>query len=646
MKNIVVVFLIIINVLKTGYGQRSQCGPEKFQCKNGECIQGILLCDGQADCRDKSDETTAECSKPYIVCPHTAFRCAYGACVDGDATCNGVKDCIDNSDETLLKCSMIFNTTSQCRQNEFKCKNGQCIASNNLCDGAADCSDGSDETFFQCGGTPCEQLFFRCGYGACIDGDLKCNGAIDCVDGSDEYPTTCQATATTTTQRPPPVVKPTTTTTTTYRPSSYCIAPPQPQNGAWRTQLQCYSGMDCQNEQFPPGAQLVYSCNSGFRIIGNPNVYCNLGGKWSSIPVCEELRCKDLNSASISAHCRHPGSDYITCSLARPNTIADLKCRNSYRVDGTLPLAKTVICNNTGQWSPEPLRCVAVCGIIPTPTTPLIVNGTLANITEFPWHATLYKAVTPNAKKEFICGGTIIQERLLVTAAHCVTENVRGTTDKASKYFIVTGNIFQDYDSLYHDRDMVVKKAVKNIYVSCDYSGISGSYTADIAILEIFEPFVFTALLQPICLDHSNDVILDAGVVGRVAGFGRTALGPSSFVLQTITVPFISRLKCREATTIHGSENSITYDKFCAGYTNGSSVCDGDSGGGLVFKWNSLWYLKGIVSVSVGTKVVGGAGQCDSSTYALYTCVTRHMSWVERFILGVESKGELPTCGN
>ncbi|XP_076299371.1 clotting factor C [Lasioglossum baleicum] len=645
MRNTVIaLFLIIITVLKTVHGQRSQCGVEKFQCKNGECIQSILLCDGRADCRDKSDETTTECTKPNILCPHTAFRCAYGACVDGDTTCNGVKDCIDNSDETLSKCNNS-NTITECRRNEFKCTSGQCISASNICDGVADCPDGSDETFIQCGGISCEQLFFQCRYGACIDGDLKCNGVVNCADGSDENPTIClkitTSTTSTSTYRPPLT---TSSTTAAYGPT--CSAPPQPQNGVWK--LDCPSGEHCHDGQefpFRPGAHLVYSCNSGFKVKGSPDVFCNMGGQWwKDIPVCEEVRCKDLNSASIAASCDYPGSHYVTCESPRPRTVATLTCRDSYRVDRTLPSPTSVECTDTGQWFPEPLRCVPVCGIVPTPTTPLVWNGVPANITEFPWHATLYKAVKPNAKKEFLCGGSIIQERLLITAAHCVYDDNARHIDDPSKYFVVAGNIYRDYDSSLHHPTMVVKTAVKNIYVSCGYNGIHGLYNADIAILEVTVPFVFSALLQPICMDYSNHILLESDMFGRVAGFGRTALGGSSYLLQTITVPYIHNSKCKEASNTYETEIYITYDKFCAGYTNGSAVCDGDSGGGLIFRWGSLWYLKGIVSVSLGTKVVGGARQCDSSTYSLYTEVSRHMTWIENFILQLEINKQPPMC--
>lgn len=98
------------------------------------------------------------------------------------------------------------------------------------------------------------------------------------------------------------------------------------------------------------------------------------------------------------------------------------------------------------------------CGKIPTPTTPLIVNGTRPDITEFPWHATLYMAETPDARKEFICGATIIKDNLLITAAHCIYDETNRKAYEPDKFYIATGNVFQDYDSLLH-HPLIVRKA-------------------------------------------------------------------------------------------------------------------------------------------------------------------------------------------
>lgn len=59
-------------------------------------------------------------------------------------------------------------------------------------------------------------------------------------------------------------------------------------------------------------------------------------------------------------------------------------------------------------------------------------------------------------------------------------------------------------------------------------------------------------------------------------------------------------------------------------YSSGTSVCQGDSGGGLVFRHNTRFYLRGIVSISPRSP----SGSCDSNQYALYTKVSNYIDFI------------------
>nr|XP_012149755.1 PREDICTED: mannan-binding lectin serine protease 2-like isoform X1 [Megachile rotundata]XP_012149756.1 PREDICTED: mannan-binding lectin serine protease 2-like isoform X1 [Megachile rotundata]XP_012149757.1 PREDICTED: mannan-binding lectin serine protease 2-like isoform X1 [Megachile rotundata] len=630
MKNTITVIVILIySLIDHGYTQNTKCGLGKFRCTNGQCIESDLLCDGRPDCADKSDETLIECNKPDMICPDIAFRCSYGACVNGDAICNGIKDCIDNSDETLPNCNN--STQTSCSKNQFRCNDGQCIPELSLCDGIADCADSSDETFIKCGSIVCPGLFFHCFYGACIDANLKCNGVRNCVDGSDEDPVLCKAN--TTTVAPPIPIKPTTVSSTTWA-FATCTVPPPPANGYRKLYKPgcCKSdgGQQCNFCDIPkgaklvPGQYLVYGCNHGYKLTGGPSqAFCTQDGEWSQIPTCTEIYCEPLDSSSRSAMCRYHGI-YASCQASvLPGTVANLKCLPSYRQDTTvLSTSDLIICNENGQWEPKPIQCIPECGVPAGNYIPLISNGIRPNISELPWHATLYREIQPNNTKEFICGATIIHEKFLVTAAHCVT----GDTN-SPRYYVATGNIFRDYDSIFHDPSIVKKAMVKTVYIPCNFIGFDGNYAEDIALLEIDQPFILTATLVPICLDVTQNVLqLEVGDYGKVAGFGRTSTGENSAILQAIEVPYISRSKCQSASKEHQTTKLITPDKFCAGYTNGTSVCEGDSGGGLVFKRDGVWYLGGIVSVSLGVVAQGGNTICNTNTYTLYTKVSDHVT--------------------
>jgi secreted trypsin-like serine protease len=60
----------------------------------------------------------------------------------------------------------------------------------------------------------------------------------------------------------------------------------------------------------------------------------------------------------------------------------------------------------------------------------------------------------------------------------------------------------------------------------------------------------------------------------------------------------------------------------------GSSVCNGDSGGGLVFKYSNRFFVAGVVSLAPVAKTAEGG--CDSQQYGLYTVVYKYS---DNFIL-------------
>ncbi|XP_011706554.1 PREDICTED: prolow-density lipoprotein receptor-related protein 1-like, partial [Wasmannia auropunctata] len=273
--------------------------------------------------------------------------------------------CVHNN--ILPGCSEIIQT---CGVDRFKCNYGPCINNIKVCDGKRDCADGSDEVSAICGSLPCIGTAFRCDYGACIDGDLRCNEEVNCADMSDEN--SCGALSpTSTTQLTMETTRPTTPPLISTRPivapgTNTCRAPPQPQNGHWKLhESQCPGEQECnvqEGTELILGSHLIYSCNSGYKIRGPTDVSCSFEEKWLTIPVCIEIRCKALTSASIEARCSTYDDEWISCeSPVPPETKATLQCQNSYQPIETNLLSgqrKNVRCNTNGEWEPEPMRCV------------------------------------------------------------------------------------------------------------------------------------------------------------------------------------------------------------------------------------------------------------------------------------------------
>uniref|UniRef100_A0A8C6LCT6 LDL receptor related protein 8 n=1 Tax=Nothobranchius furzeri TaxID=105023 RepID=A0A8C6LCT6_NOTFU len=125
---------------------RANCTTGEFRCANGECVRLTWKCDGDPDCKDKSDES--DC--PLLTCRPDEFQCGDGSCIHGTKQCNKVHDCPDHSDE-----SGCINATKCEGPLKFQCKNGECIDSSKVCDSVKDCKDRSDEPKRECGLNEC-----------------------------------------------------------------------------------------------------------------------------------------------------------------------------------------------------------------------------------------------------------------------------------------------------------------------------------------------------------------------------------------------------------------------------------------------------------------------------------------------------------
>lgn len=200
------------------------------------------------------------------------------------------------------------------------------------------------------------------------------------------------------------------------------------------------------------------------------------------------------------------------------------------------------------------------------PLVEKIVGGTNATIEDFPWQISL--RINTGATLSHTCGGSVLNEEWVLTAAHCVRDYSPG------QLLVIAGT------SDVNDVEEAHQYRIAEIIVHEDYVYSGGGASYDIALLRMANRFDFsTPAIQPIQTINRADVAMglaDPGVMAMISGWGRLySDGPGPDTLQDAMVP----IHAVEETNFAPSD--IAPDMLLAG-TDSTSGCQGDSGGPLV----------------------------------------------------------------
>ncbi|XP_034400153.1 coagulation factor IXa [Cyclopterus lumpus] len=230
-----------------------------------------------------------------------------------------------------------------------------------------------------------------------------------------------------------------------------------------------------------------------------------------------------------------------------------------------------------------------------------IVGGEVVTPGEIPWQVALMERHSGG----LFCGGSILSERWVVTAAHCLG---------ADSFFIRVGEhdikinegTEQDYDVLEQ-------------HVHPRYSASESSHNHDIALLYLKSPILFSTQVRPVCIGPMAfiEALVKESSPATVSGWGRTRyLGSPAETLQKVTVPFTDRTECKRS-----SSTRITPVMFCAGYYDeAKDSCQGDSGGPHTNSIHDTWFLTGIVS--------WGEECAKQGKYGVYTRLSLYYRWI------------------
>lgn len=281
-----------------------------------------------------------------------------------------------------------------------------------------------------------------------------------------------------------------------------------------------------------------------------------------------------------------------------------------------------------------------------------VLNGKVAADGAWPWQVALMRVDVEKSLLSQFCGGSMIQDQWVLTAAHCVVEEREGA------YYLIdpsTTRIMVGTNRISNEGDFV---EVEQIIVNENYN--PNQFDNDIALIKLARKPNTDYKTITIPTAEYADILEKPDTETIVTGWGRTEAGTPSRELREGRIQIIDRNICNaallsgpmkaaaehfqaassalgvsgeDANTLWGElldkvPLPLTENMICSGTPEGPrGACDGDSGGPLVVPVGEGKYIQAGV-VSWGLAAGDGVGCNRDAKFSAYTRTGNYADWV------------------
>merc|ERR1711910_155733 len=260
--------------------------------------------------------------------------------------------------------------------------------------------------------------------------------------------------------------------------------------------------------------------------------------------------------------------------------------------------------------APDAIRLLSVRGPAPGEK---IVGGTLADVGAWPWAVLIGKKFS-NGHFQVICGGTLIDDGNVLSAAHCF-DKVKGLAN-ADTVRVGETDLNIGGEGGGH-RDIGIARVLQHPLWN------KKTLAHDIAILDLASTVEFRPGVVPACMPDNNHgrnlTSLLANPSPTITGWGATFVGGGTVSrLREAQVPVVGEDECLARYRPVGVR--LSEKQLCAG-RGGTDTCQGDSGGGMVANnLDGRWTLVGVTSFGV---------DCARPDFpGVYTRVDQYLDWI------------------
>uniref|UniRef100_T1D4G1 Putative transmembrane protease n=1 Tax=Psorophora albipes TaxID=869069 RepID=T1D4G1_9DIPT len=264
-----------------------------------------------------------------------------------------------------------------------------------------------------------------------------------------------------------------------------------------------------------------------------------------------------------------------------------------------------------------------VCG---TDLSDRIYGGNITGLTSYPWTAILIFREAWRKADLFHCGGSLISNRYVLTAAHCIddlTEDYTLNRIRLGEWDLLSNPDCKKENGEEEDcndppLDVGIEKMIKHE----GYDNVT--LINDIALIKLNESVTFTDTMSPVCLPRDKVARNKDtnGLTFTAVGWGNTEHKNGTYEYGSryklhVSLKGVNQTYCDEVY----DEDEILPSQMCAGAVKGMDTCQGDSGGGLVSAVDGYYHQFGVVSYGYGCGRRGVPG--------IYTRVTSFLDWIE-----------------
>lgn len=246
--------------------------------------------------------------------------------------------------------------------------------------------------------------------------------------------------------------------------------------------------------------------------------------------------------------------------------------------------------------------------------------------------------MNPNNPKKFLqCGGALLDELHVVTAAHCLVDRTVQETYRVKD--VLAARIYLGVYSI-RSTDLPPPMFAKEFVLPRDY--LVDKPGNDLALIVLERPVIFDGRIAPICLPQTGDKSY-AGKMFRTAGWGlvdnhrNVTSIPKEVDLRHIPDSTCYKMKQNYYVTTGLAKRkqisrvpNIAHGEICALGEQKQDSCFGDSGNPLMWKdpANGHWFLVGVTSGALDTcnsKTLTVPGMYTEADKFIPTLISQHV---------------------